>query len=117
VGGVEMELIAIATNGRIIPRFSEITPEKLGKAGKYGPAPHPSPLHTFACIYRLNPLYRIKEVSLGTTKDKMIVIEECANSKAVTILVRGGNKMVRIFHTLLFGPHPTSVPTNWPNSA
>jgi T-complex protein 1 subunit epsilon len=33
VGGVEIELIAIATGGRIIPRFEEITPEKLGKAG------------------------------------------------------------------------------------
>lgn len=34
VGGVEMELLAIATGGRIIPRFSEITAEKLGKCGK-----------------------------------------------------------------------------------
>lgn len=33
VGGVEIELIAIATGGRIVPRFEEITPEKLGKAG------------------------------------------------------------------------------------
>ena len=70
VGGVEIELIAIATGGRIIPRFQEITPEKLGKAG------------------------HVKEVQFGTTAEKMIVIEECANSKAVTILVRGGNKMI-----------------------
>jgi len=34
VGGVEIELLAIATGARIIPRFEEITPEKLGKAGK-----------------------------------------------------------------------------------
>jgi T-complex protein 1 subunit epsilon len=33
VGGVEIELLAIATGARIIPRFEEITPEKLGKAG------------------------------------------------------------------------------------
>ena len=33
VGGVEMELIAIATGGRIVPRFQELTPDKLGKAG------------------------------------------------------------------------------------
>merc|ERR1712226_1135916 len=33
VGGVEMELIAIATGGRIVPRFEELTPEKLGFAG------------------------------------------------------------------------------------
>jgi len=70
VGGVEMELIAIATGGRIIPRFSEITPEKLGKAGT------------------------VREVSFGTTKDRMLIIEDCSNSKAVTIFVRGGNKMV-----------------------
>lgn len=30
VGGVELELIAIATGGRIVPRFSELTAEKLG---------------------------------------------------------------------------------------
>ncbi|KAI5442168.1 hypothetical protein KIW84_011292 [Lathyrus oleraceus] len=31
VGGVELELIAIATSGRIVPRFQELTAEKLGK--------------------------------------------------------------------------------------
>lgn len=34
VGGVELELIAIATGGRIVPRFDELSPEKLGRAGK-----------------------------------------------------------------------------------
>uniref|UniRef100_A0A8C8T2W3 T-complex protein 1 subunit epsilon n=1 Tax=Peromyscus maniculatus bairdii TaxID=230844 RepID=A0A8C8T2W3_PERMB len=34
VGGPEIELIAIATGGRIVPRFSELTPEKLGFANK-----------------------------------------------------------------------------------
>ena len=33
VGGVELELLAIATGGRIVPRFQELTPEKLGAAG------------------------------------------------------------------------------------
>merc|ERR1712113_90462 len=70
VGGVELELIAIATGGRIVPRFEELTPDKLGKAGV------------------------VKELSFGTTKDQMLVIEECSNSKAVTVLVRGGNQMV-----------------------
>eukprot|EP00008_Paramoeba_atlantica_P004570 CAMPEP_0201488500 /NCGR_PEP_ID=MMETSP0151_2-20130828/18636_1 /ASSEMBLY_ACC=CAM_ASM_000257 /TAXON_ID=200890 /ORGANISM="Paramoeba atlantica, Strain 621/1 / CCAP 1560/9" /LENGTH=538 /DNA_ID=CAMNT_0047873811 /DNA_START=131 /DNA_END=1747 /DNA_ORIENTATION=+ len=70
VGGVEMELIAIATGGRIVPRFEECSPEKLGKAG------------------------HVREISFGTTKERMIVIEGCANSKAVTIFVRGGNSMV-----------------------
>jgi T-complex protein 1 subunit epsilon len=70
VGGVEIELLAIATGARIVPRFEEIKPEKLGKAGK------------------------VREMSFGTTNDRMMVIEECSNSKAVTILVRGGNKMI-----------------------
>mmetsp|Transcript_28314 Transcript_28314/g.76267 ORF Transcript_28314/g.76267 Transcript_28314/m.76267 type:complete len:538 (-) Transcript_28314:131-1744(-) len=70
VGGVELELIAIATGGRIVPRFSELTAEKLGTAG------------------------HVREVSFGTTKDRMLVIEECPNSKAVTVFVRGGNKMI-----------------------
>ena len=33
VGGPEIELIAIATGGRIVPRFQELSAEKLGKAG------------------------------------------------------------------------------------
>ncbi|XP_070500813.1 T-complex protein 1 subunit epsilon [Chironomus tepperi] len=70
VGGPEIELIAIATGGRIIPRFEEISAEKLGNAGL------------------------VRELTFGTTKDKMLVIEDCKNSKAVTILVRGGNQMV-----------------------
>uniref|UniRef100_A0A7S1GCY1 T-complex protein 1 subunit epsilon n=1 Tax=Bicosoecida sp. CB-2014 TaxID=1486930 RepID=A0A7S1GCY1_9STRA len=70
VGGVELELLAIATDARIIPRFSEVSAEKLGKAG------------------------RVREVAFGTTKDRMLVVEECANSGAVTVLVRGGNRMI-----------------------
>lgn len=53
-----------------MPRFSELTPEKLGKAGI------------------------VREISFGTTKDHMLVIEDCLNSRAVTIFVRGSNKMV-----------------------
>ncbi|MCO5561855.1 hypothetical protein L7F22_015480 [Adiantum nelumboides] len=70
VGGVELELIAIATGGRIVPRFQELTPEKLGKAGL------------------------VREKAFGTTKDRMLYIEQCANSRAVTIFIRGGNKMI-----------------------
>jgi T-complex protein 1 subunit epsilon len=70
VGGVELELIAIATGGRIVPRFIELNAAKLGKAGL------------------------VKEIAFGTTKDRMLVISECAKSKACTILVRSGNKMM-----------------------
>ncbi|XP_040287624.1 T-complex protein 1 subunit epsilon [Bufo gargarizans] len=70
VGGPEIELIAIATGGRIVPRFCELTPEKLGSAGI------------------------VREISFGTTKDRMLIIEQCKNSRAVTIFIRGGNKMI-----------------------
>ncbi|KJA26314.1 hypothetical protein HYPSUDRAFT_181089 [Hypholoma sublateritium FD-334 SS-4] len=70
VGGPEIELIAIATQGRIVPRFEDLTEAKLGKAGI------------------------VREISFGTTRDKMLVIEECANTRAVTIFVRGSNKMI-----------------------
>ena len=36
-------------------------------------------------------------MTFGTTKDRMLVIEECKNSKAVTIFLRGGTKMVGNF--------------------
>lgn len=64
------QLIAIATGGRIVPRFEELSPEKLGHAGL------------------------VRELVFGTTKERMLVIEECKNSRAVTIFIRGGNKMV-----------------------
>ncbi|PNS16227.1 T-complex protein 1 subunit epsilon [Sphaceloma murrayae] len=70
VGGPEIELIAIATNGRIVPRFEDLSAAKLGKAGI------------------------VREMSFGTTREKMLVIEECANSRAVTVFVRGSNKMI-----------------------
>jgi T-complex protein 1 subunit epsilon len=70
VGGPEIELIAMATGGRIVPRFSELTAAKLGHAGT------------------------VRELQFGTTKDRMLVIEDCVGSKAVTIFIRGGNKMI-----------------------
>ena len=36
----------------------------------------------------------VRELAFGTTKDRMLVIENCPNSRAVTIFVRGGNKMI-----------------------
>jgi T-complex protein 1 subunit epsilon len=74
VGGVEIEHVAIATGGRIVARVEELTPDKLGTAGT------------------------VKQVSLGTNnsrrQDRMLILEDCANSSAVTVLVRGGNKMI-----------------------
>eukprot|EP00918_Siedleckia_nematoides_P006700 GHVU01014613.1.p1 GENE.GHVU01014613.1~~GHVU01014613.1.p1 ORF type:complete len:214 (+),score=37.32 GHVU01014613.1:3-644(+) len=65
-----MELIAIATNGRIVPRFEDLTPEKLGSAAS------------------------VKEVTVGTEKDQMVIIEGCEKQGAVTIVLRGGNKVI-----------------------
>lgn len=70
VGGPEIELIAMATQGRIVPRFEDLSPEKLGSAGT------------------------VRELEFGTTRDRMLVIEDCANPKAVTVLVRGSNHMI-----------------------
>lgn len=70
VGGVDIELLSLTTGGTIIPRFSEIAPEKLGNA------------------------QNVQELSFGTNSEKMILIEKGGKSKAVTILVRGGNTMI-----------------------
>lgn len=35
----------------------------------------------------------VREKSFGTTKDRMLYIEHCANSRAVTIFIRGGEDM------------------------
>lgn len=70
VGGVELELLAIATGARITARFEELGPEKLGTCGS------------------------IRTLEFGTTKERMLVVEDCPHTKAVTIFVRGGNEMV-----------------------
>ena len=70
VGGVEIELLALATGARIVPRFEELTPEKLGFAKT------------------------VREVGFGTTHDTQLVVEGCQNTNAVSIFVRGGNKMI-----------------------
>lgn len=70
IGGSELELLAIATNGRIVPRFEDLSADKLGHAGT------------------------IRELEFGTTRDRMLVIEDCSNTKAVTAFVRGSNEMI-----------------------
>lgn len=70
IGGSELEMLAIATNGRIVPRFEDLTPEKLGTAAS------------------------IRELEFGTTRDRMLVVEDCSNSKAVTCFIRGSNQMI-----------------------
>lgn len=50
--------------GRIIPRFEQLSNDKLGFAKT------------------------IREVSFGTQHDRMLLIEGCPNSHAVTVLAR-----------------------------
>jgi len=70
VGGVELELLAIATGARICPRFEELSADHLGTCEK------------------------IRTLTFGTTKDRMLVVEGCPNSDALTVFIRGGNQMV-----------------------
>ncbi|EHN01664.1 Cct5p [Saccharomyces cerevisiae x Saccharomyces kudriavzevii VIN7] len=70
VGGQELEHIAISTNGRIVPRFQDLSKEKLGTCS------------------------RIYEQEFGTTKDRMLIIEQSKETKTVTCFVRGSNKMI-----------------------
>lgn len=70
VGGPEIELLAMATQGRIVARFEDLNADKLGEAGS------------------------IRELEFGTTQDRMIVVENCANPRTVSILVRGSNDMI-----------------------
>lgn len=70
VSGTDIELLALATTARIVPRFEEITPEKLGHADS------------------------IKEISFGTSNQKMLLIDGLTGTKAVSILIRGSSRMV-----------------------
>lgn len=84
VKGEDIEAVALATGARIVPRFEDLTPEKLGYADL------------------------VKEVSIGTSSDHMIVIEgfskvrngagEFVDSSiphsVSTVFIRGGNSMI-----------------------
>lgn len=70
VGGPEIELLAIATNGRIVPRFADLSENKLGHAAA------------------------IKEIAFGTTNERMVVVEQPSGPKTVSVLIRGSNDMI-----------------------
>lgn len=65
----------------------------------------PHDLFSFECAYILETISTelfvytcqaglVREKAFGTTKDRMIYIEHCANSRAVTIFIRGGGLIV-----------------------
>lgn len=70
VNGQDIELLALATGARIIPRFEELHPQKLGFAGI------------------------VEELGFGTTANNMLVVKDLSQMKAVSILVRGGSKTI-----------------------
>mmetsp|Transcript_12911 Transcript_12911/g.25541 ORF Transcript_12911/g.25541 Transcript_12911/m.25541 type:complete len:523 (+) Transcript_12911:48-1616(+) len=70
VSGQEIDLLALATGAQIVPRFNEITSSTLGFAA------------------------RIRENCFGTTSDRILIVENCANSKALTIFIRGSSEFI-----------------------
>ncbi|GBE61454.1 T-complex epsilon subunit [Babesia ovata] len=67
VGGAELELVAIATGGKIVGRFEDLDESKLGRAEV------------------------VREVATGTEHQEFIFIEKCKKTKSVTVLISGGN--------------------------
>ncbi|EFO65726.1 TCP-1 chaperonin subunit epsilon [Giardia lamblia P15] len=79
VKGEDIEAIALATGARIIPRFEDISSDKLGYAEV------------------------VREVSLGTSSDKVMVFEGLQPQQTTadsvphmisTVFIRGGNNMI-----------------------
>lgn len=70
VSGTDVELLALATGARIVPRFEELHPQKLGFAG------------------------RVEELNYGTSSSNMVIVKDLSATKAVTILVRGGSATI-----------------------
>ncbi|MCL7392723.1 MAG: TCP-1/cpn60 chaperonin family protein [Thaumarchaeota archaeon] len=64
----DMDKLAKATNGRVISRIDDLTPEDLGRAAL------------------------VEERRVG--EDKMVFIEGCENPKSITILIRGGTQRI-----------------------
>lgn len=60
----------MATGARIVPRFKELSKDKLGEAK------------------------RVREMQFGTSNERMLVIEDCKCCKAITIFIRGGSQMI-----------------------
>ena len=79
VGGVEIELIAIATGGRIVPRFEELTRTcrrpRLRLSLALGLAAHNTPeKHVGSCAAdKLGHAGLVRQVEFGTNNDKMLV--------------------------------------------
>ncbi len=70
VSGNDIELLAMATGAKIVPRFEELHPTKLGFAGK------------------------VEELQHGTTSNNMLVFKEPSQTKSVSILIRGGSRTI-----------------------
>lgn len=69
VGGHELELLAVHTRGSIVARFEDLEASDVGTGS-------------------------VREESLGTENDKVIVVENMDGDGTITILVRGANELV-----------------------
>lgn len=68
---------------------------RMRHACKHACASDAVPVQGVACMrHRALAALGCLQIGFGTTKDKMLVIEQCPHLKAVTIFVRGGNRMV-----------------------
>ncbi|MEN2499017.1 MAG: T-complex protein 1 subunit epsilon [Marteilia pararefringens] len=80
VGGPDIELVSMATNSKIVPRFSMLDSSKLGTCSS------------------------MKVISLGVTgDDQCLIFEDCPNSKTVSVVLYASNKQLseeidRSFH-------------------
>lgn len=70
MGGVEIELLSLATGALIVSKFKDLSRHKLGRSR------------------------RVREFNLGSSGSKVVILEGCMHSRSVTILVRGGNTVV-----------------------
>ena len=71
VGGVELELLAMATGARIVPRFSELSPEKLGRRGTV-PLPCTSTLAEIRDRHGMQSLHRCRNHVLVSYQQEWI---------------------------------------------
>nr|XP_027205405.1 T-complex protein 1 subunit epsilon-like [Dermatophagoides pteronyssinus] len=70
VSGKELEMISLATGAQLVARFEDLSAERLGRA------------------------QTVREVSVGTEDQRMVLIEGCPTQKAVSILICGSNRSV-----------------------
>ena len=103
VGGVEIELLAMATGARIVPRFEELSADKLGFAKSVREVGFGTTKVRRGRTEREREVERREEEDSARSRppppaqkkkqDRVILVEGCPNTSAVTIFTRAGNRM------------------------